>query len=266
MRRGNDLVAGLNPQRRHCKIERVGAVGAGYAMLDVHGACKFPLEGIDVRSTNERAVANHRCDRGIDLAFDGLILKLQIGKWHRHRLSAPQFEQTRRISGVGPSGCDVFRHHRPRADDDVVSDVYRQDGGVGTDRNPVADHGWPPQLLAPASRSAGRKRIVDEHHAMADKTVLADRYEFADESMRLHPGAGADDCALLDLRERPDQAIIADPAAVDIARLDDPDPGAELDVAHTGVMHEGFAHGTTPRRLRRGAKRSGTSSPVSIDS
>ena len=72
--------------------------------------------------------------------------------------------------------------------------------------------------------------------------------------------------ALLDFGERPDKAIVADFAAVEIARLDDLDPRAELDVAHAGLMHLRLVHDATPSRLSRGVKRSGTSAPVSIDS
>ena len=73
--------------------------------------------------------------------------------------------------------------------------------------------------------------------------------------------------ALLDFGERPDEAVVADPAAIEIARLDDLDPRAEFDVAHAGLMRIcGWFTTPLPSRLSRGVKRSGTSSPVSIDS
>ena len=63
MRRGDDLVAGLNLQRGHGEIERVGAVGAGHAMLDVDRAGEFPLEGIDIGPADEGVVADDGGDR-----------------------------------------------------------------------------------------------------------------------------------------------------------------------------------------------------------
>ena len=75
-------------------------------------------------------------------------------------------------------------------------------------------------------------------------------------AMRLHAGAGADADALLDLGKRSDKAVVADPAAIEVARLDDPDPRAEFDVAHAGLMHLRPVHDTTPSRLSRGVKRS----------
>jgi len=101
---------------------------------------------------------------------------------------------------------------------------------------------------------------------MADKAVLADRDEFADEGMRLHPRAGTNHDAFLDFGERPDKAVVADSAAVEIARLDDSDACAEINVAHARLMYLWPGHEATPSRPSRGAKRSGTSAPVSIDS
>src|ERR1700744_164732 len=97
--------------------------------------------------------------------------------------------------------------------------------------DPVADDGLAPKLLFAVCRRPGRKRVVDEHHAMADEAILPDRHQFADEGMRLHAGARADDGPLLDLGEGTDEAIVADPAFIEVAGLDDLDPHAERDVA-----------------------------------
>ena len=80
MRGGDDLVAGLHVQRGHRQIERVGAVGAGHAVLDIDRAGELAFEGVDIAAANERIVADHGGDGAVDLAFDGLILKLQVGK------------------------------------------------------------------------------------------------------------------------------------------------------------------------------------------
>ena len=49
---------------------------------------------------------------------------------------------------------------------------------------------------------------------MTDKTILTDRYQFTDESVRLHPGTRTDSGAFLNLGKRPNEAIIPDFAAV----------------------------------------------------
>ena len=53
MRRGDDLVAGRHFQRGHREIKRIGAVGAGNAMLDLDRMSEFPLERIDMGTANE---------------------------------------------------------------------------------------------------------------------------------------------------------------------------------------------------------------------
>ena len=89
MRRGDHLVTRLDLQRGHREIQRIGAVGAGDAMLDVYGRSELPFEGIDVGPANESVVADDGGNRAVDLAFDGLILQLQIRKRHRHRVVFP---------------------------------------------------------------------------------------------------------------------------------------------------------------------------------
>ena len=96
----------------------------------------------------------------IDLALDGLVLKLQI----RAREPASIVflicrgrKPARRIAGIGAGGGDVLGHDRARPDHDVIGDAHRHDGGVGADRNPVADHGLAPQFLV-AARPGRRSR------------------------------------------------------------------------------------------------------------
>ncbi|MEH2610372.1 hypothetical protein V1293_002661 [Bradyrhizobium sp. AZCC 1693] len=58
-------------------------------MLDVYGRGELPFEGIDVGPANESVVADDRGNHAVNLAFDGLILQLQIRKRHRHRVVFP---------------------------------------------------------------------------------------------------------------------------------------------------------------------------------
>jgi hypothetical protein len=48
MRSSDDFVPWLHFKRGHRKIKRLGAVGAGNAVLDFDSGGKFPLERIDV--------------------------------------------------------------------------------------------------------------------------------------------------------------------------------------------------------------------------
>src|ERR1700744_2539923 len=110
-----------------------------------------------------------------------------------NKFSLAQLEQSRRVPGIAARRHDVPGYHRTGTDDHIVDDPYRHDRGIRSDRNPVADDGLAPKLLFSACRRPGRKRVVDEHHAMADEAILPDRHQLADERMRLHPGARADD-------------------------------------------------------------------------
>jgi hypothetical protein len=55
---------------------------------------------------------------------------------------------------------------------------------------------------------------------MADKAVIADRHQLADEGVRLNLAASADDSVLLDFDEWADEAVVTDRAAVQVGGLD----------------------------------------------
>ena len=85
------------------------------------------LEGVDIGSADERIVADHVGDGGVDLALDGLILKLQIRERYRPSIDFPDFAQfkpaARRIARIGSGGGDVLGHDRAGADHDIVGDL-----------------------------------------------------------------------------------------------------------------------------------------------
>lgn len=66
---------------------------------------------------------------------------------------------------------------------------------------------------------------------MADKARFAEGNVFADKAVRLNFTACADADVALDLHERADEDIVAEPAAVQIAGLDNGDvaPGVDVD-------------------------------------
>jgi hypothetical protein len=74
------------------------------------------------------------------------------------------------------------------------------------------------------------KRIVDEHHTVADEAVVTDGHEVADERMRLNPAPAADGGATLDLDERADERVGTNAASVQVRGLDHRDVLAEFDV------------------------------------
>lgn len=64
------------------------------------------------------------------------------------------------------------------------------------------------------------KAVVDEHDAMSDEAVIADRDEFANEGMGLDTSIGADVGVALNFDEWSYEGVVANRAAVEIDRLD----------------------------------------------
>jgi hypothetical protein len=167
-------------------------------------------------------------------------------------------EQARGIASVGTGSRYVRGHDRAGTNYDIIDDAHRQDRSIGPDRNPIADHGLAPKLLC-LGRTTGRESVVDEHHAMADKAILANRHQFSDETVGLYPGARTDNRALLNFGKRPDETIVANFAAVEIARFYNGNALTEFNVAHSSLMQFRRVHDATPSRLNGGVKRSVTS-------
>ena len=69
---------------RGLKNLRIGAIGAGHAVLDLNGLGELPLKGFDIGSADKSIVTDHGRDGVVDLALDALVLQLQIGKGNRH--------------------------------------------------------------------------------------------------------------------------------------------------------------------------------------
>ena len=83
----------------------------------------------------------------------------------------------------------------------------------------MANEGWhntPVRVpLGSSVRVRGlRKQVVREHHPVADKYLVLDRYSLADKGMRGDLAASADPSLLLDLDEGADLRAIAYGAAV----------------------------------------------------
>lgn len=70
-------------------------------------------------------------------------------------------------------------------------------------------------------RFSFREHIIDEHHAMPDETIVADRYQLADKAMRLDLCTVADLYIFLYLGEWSNETRAADLASVNIHRLND---------------------------------------------
>jgi hypothetical protein len=93
----------------------------------------------------------------------------------------PQF--TTWVSSVDSRLRDIACYDASRADDDVITYGYWQNCGVASDRHPITDPGAFPLRFVTSGRSAGSKKIVDEHHTVTDETIVADIDELADKTV-----------------------------------------------------------------------------------
>lgn len=64
-----------------------------------------------------------------------------------------------------------------------------------------------------------KEEVIDEHRTVGDEAIIADRYEVADEGVRLYAAAFSDRRAFLDFDEWTDEAVISNRAGVEIDRL-----------------------------------------------
>ena len=74
----------------------------------------------------------------------------------------------RRVAGIDAGLGDVLGDHRTGPDDSLVADVHRQDGGIATDGDVVADGGGAPLAAIAAGRAA-------DPDATAQRVVLVSR-------------------------------------------------------------------------------------------
>ena len=99
-----------------------------------------------------------------------------------------------------------------------------------------------PEILSSLGGTAGGKEIVDEHCAVRDETIVADRYQLANEGVGLDSAPLSDHDAVLNFDKRPNEAIVSNFATVEVDRLDDCDSAAESHVDDARLSNRGFCH------------------------
>lgn len=103
--------------------------------------------------------------------------------------------------------------HRAGTDGDPAHNY-----GPRTQRSPLVDRN---KFLFPRAGSRafdGGMAIIDEHHAMPDENILGKGDTGADKGVALDSAAGTQDDPSLNFDERPDHAIVADGAAIEVGK------------------------------------------------
>jgi hypothetical protein len=96
------------------------------------------------------------------------------------RLISETTQEASGITGVNAGDGNVFGHDRARANDDLIADHDRKDGGICSDAYTIPKSRCSPKLWL-FSGAPGNKRIIDEHGTMRNEAVVSDRYELTDE-------------------------------------------------------------------------------------
>ena len=132
--RHDHLVTRLHAKRMHGDVERVGAIGRGYAMLRMHQRGIFGFERLHVRAAHKAAVGDGARYRGVDLILEEQVLGMQVDKRNGHGFSeiwlVVAAQQAGRIPGIDARFGDRPGHYRPGADHYIVADRHRHDRSI----------------------------------------------------------------------------------------------------------------------------------------
>jgi hypothetical protein len=172
---------------------------------------------------------------------------VQINKWDFHRkksgvrgqsqesdltIQREELEPTKEAGGiahVNSGDGNILGNNCTGSDDHLVANGDREDCRICPDTYSITKFGWSPKLWF-ASRSTVTEQIVNEHRAVRNETVVANRDEIADERVGLNAASLADGGSLLYLNERSNESIVADLTAVQVCRLYDGNIRAELNI------------------------------------
>ena len=97
--------------------------------------------------------------------------------------------------------------------------------------------------LITASGAADAEWVVDEHRTVADETILANGYKFANECVALHACARANRDSALDFDKGADKHTVTQCATIEVDRFNQCDVCTELNVDDAVLVDSGFAHG-----------------------
>ena len=99
-RRGDDLVAGTNPNRHECEQQRVSAAGTGDAVATAGKGSELLLQLPNFRAHDVLGMIEDTLDARVDAAFEIAVLRLEVDELH-------QLPPTMRKSPAWISGCSL---------------------------------------------------------------------------------------------------------------------------------------------------------------
>src|ERR1700726_2691069 len=133
-------------------------------------------------------------------------------------------QQAGRVAYINTRLVNIFGYHGRRPDNHAVANRDGQNRRICPNADAVTNLRRPPKIAPSLCRPSLRKKIINEHRAVRNETVIPDQYELTDKRMRLNAASLSDDDAPLDFDKGPDEAILANGAAVKVYGLNDGDP------------------------------------------
>ena len=95
----------------------------------------------------------------------------------------------------------------------------RHDGGIGTNAYVITNLSAAPFGFIAPRRATTAERIVYEHYAVANKTIITNGHQLANEAVRLHLAPLADGNIFLYLYKRAYECVAAYFATIQVHRL-----------------------------------------------
>ena len=92
-------------------------------------------------------------------------------------------QQARGVADIDPWLVDILRYNGAGPDYYSIANSDRQDGGIRSNANAVANLRPPPEFLFSAGRTAGCKKVVNEHCPMRNETIVANHDQLANEGV-----------------------------------------------------------------------------------
>ena len=127
---------------------------------------------------------NDQIEEGNAFIFQGTAV-LRMRKTNV-RFSAPvagvfeASQQARRVANVNPRLGNVLGNNRAGANDGVIADRDRKNGGICSYAYTIPQSCSSPRVRV-CGRASGNEQIIDEHGAMRNEAFVSDRYELTDE-------------------------------------------------------------------------------------
>jgi hypothetical protein len=88
-------------------------------------------------------------------------------------------QQPRRVANVNPRLGNVVSNNRAGANDDLIADRDRKNGGICSNAYTIPKPCCSPRVRI-YGRAAGNEQIINEHGSMRNEAFVSDRYELTD--------------------------------------------------------------------------------------